>query len=41
MFLKLRGWAGSDATHPRSPRRPDADVEVLRGILACGAQNSC
>lgn len=31
-FLKLRGWIGSDRTHPRSPERPDSDVEVLREI---------
>jgi hypothetical protein len=33
MFLKLRGWIGCDATHPRSPTRPDSDRELLRGIL--------
>jgi dihydrodipicolinate synthase/N-acetylneuraminate lyase len=33
MFLKLRGWIGSDATHPASPSRPESDVEVLRAIL--------
>ncbi|HET6572510.1 MAG TPA: dihydrodipicolinate synthase family protein [Fimbriiglobus sp.] len=33
MFLKLRGWIGCDATHPRSPRRPDADREVLAELL--------
>lgn len=32
-FLKLRGWIGSDATHPVSPRRPDADRDILHGIL--------
>ena len=32
MFLKLRGWIGCDATHPRSPTRPDSDREVLAGI---------
>ncbi|AWM36013.1 hypothetical protein GobsT_62370 [Gemmata obscuriglobus] len=32
MFLKLRGWIGCDATHPRSPTRPDSDRELLRGI---------
>jgi hypothetical protein len=32
-FLKLRGWIDFAATHPRSPRRPDSDVEVLRDIL--------
>jgi dihydrodipicolinate synthase/N-acetylneuraminate lyase len=29
MFLALRGWAESDATHPRSPQRPASDREVL------------
>lgn len=33
MFLKLRGWIGCDATHPRSPARPDSDRALLRGIL--------
>jgi dihydrodipicolinate synthase/N-acetylneuraminate lyase len=28
-FLQLRGWIESDATHPRSPRRPESDREVL------------
>ena len=32
MFLKLRGWIGCDATHPRSPTRPAADRELLEGI---------
>ena len=32
MFLFLRGWAGSDRTHPRSPCRPAGDLEVLRDI---------
>ncbi len=32
MFLKLRGWIGCDDTHPNSPKRPDADREVLRDI---------
>jgi dihydrodipicolinate synthase/N-acetylneuraminate lyase len=32
MFLKLRGWVGCDATHPASPRRPDSDRDLLRGI---------
>jgi dihydrodipicolinate synthase/N-acetylneuraminate lyase len=32
MFLKMRGWIGCDATHPRSPTRPDSDRELLRGI---------
>jgi dihydrodipicolinate synthase/N-acetylneuraminate lyase len=30
-FLKLRGWIDCDATHPRSPVRPDSDRELLRG----------
>jgi hypothetical protein len=32
MFLKMRGWVGCDATHPRSPTRPDSDRELLRGV---------
>lgn len=32
-FLALRGWLRSDATHPRSPRRPDSDRAVLRDIV--------
>jgi dihydrodipicolinate synthase/N-acetylneuraminate lyase len=32
MFLKLRGWIGCDATHPRSATRPDSDRAVLKGI---------
>lgn len=32
MFLKLRGWLDSDATHPQSPTRPDSDRELLRDI---------
>jgi dihydrodipicolinate synthase/N-acetylneuraminate lyase len=32
MFLHLRGWTSSDATHPRSPTRPDSDRAVLREI---------
>jgi len=32
MFLKWRGWIGCDATHPRSPTRPDSDREVLEEI---------
>jgi len=31
-FLQLRGWIESDATHPRSPRRPESDREVLAEI---------
>jgi dihydrodipicolinate synthase/N-acetylneuraminate lyase len=33
MFLKLRGWIGCDDTHPQSPKRPESDRELLRGIL--------
>lgn len=32
-FLKLRGWIGCDATHPKSPARPESDVEILRNIV--------
>jgi hypothetical protein len=32
MFLHLRGWVTSDATHPRSPTRPASDYPVLRDI---------
>ena len=31
-FLKLRGWIECDATHPRSPRRPESDRQVLAEI---------
>ncbi len=31
-FLHLRGWVGPDAAHPRAPRRPASDIEVLRSI---------
>lgn len=34
MFLKLRGMLSSSETYPGSPQRPDADLEVLRGIAA-------
>jgi dihydrodipicolinate synthase/N-acetylneuraminate lyase len=32
MFLHLRGWIGTEFTHPGSPRRPAADRDVLRAI---------
>ena len=32
MFLHLQGWTITDRTHPASPVRPVADVEVLRLI---------
>jgi dihydrodipicolinate synthase/N-acetylneuraminate lyase len=31
-FLKLRGWISSNKTHPKSPCRPEADIEVLRDM---------
>lgn len=31
-FLRLRGWIRSDKTHPRSPTRPDSDVDILYDI---------
>ena len=33
MFLKLRGWIGCDDTHPKSPKRPDTDREILADIV--------
>jgi hypothetical protein len=32
MFLHLRGWIGSDATHPHSPMRPASDRAILHAI---------
>lgn len=32
MFLALRGWIGSDRTHPISPRRPESDRPLLADI---------
>jgi dihydrodipicolinate synthase/N-acetylneuraminate lyase len=32
MFLNLRGWAHTDATHPLSPTRPASDGAILREI---------
>ncbi len=32
MFLRLRGWIASDATHPASPTRPASDRALLRQI---------
>ncbi len=32
MFLKLRGWIGSDRTHPQSATRPDSDRPILEDI---------
>jgi hypothetical protein len=34
MAFKLRGWIGCDATHPRSPTRPDSDRAVLADIVS-------
>ncbi|HEV3217212.1 MAG TPA: dihydrodipicolinate synthase family protein [Vicinamibacterales bacterium] len=31
-FLKLRGFITTDRPHPRSPRRPDSDIALLRDI---------
>ncbi|MEO8393340.1 MAG: dihydrodipicolinate synthase family protein [Chloroflexota bacterium] len=31
-FLKLRGWIGSDVTHPKSASRSASDIDVLRDI---------
>jgi dihydrodipicolinate synthase/N-acetylneuraminate lyase len=31
-FLKLRGRIATDRSHPRSPRRPESDVELLQEI---------
>jgi dihydrodipicolinate synthase/N-acetylneuraminate lyase len=32
MFLRLRGWIGTDRTHPQSPARPWTDRDTLRDI---------
>ena len=32
IFLHLRGWIASDATHPKSPTRPASDRAILREI---------
>jgi dihydrodipicolinate synthase/N-acetylneuraminate lyase len=32
MFLKLRGWIGCDATHPKSPVRPTSERVLLESI---------
>jgi dihydrodipicolinate synthase/N-acetylneuraminate lyase len=34
MFLKLRGWIGCDDTHPKSPKRPESEREVLADIVS-------
>ncbi len=33
MFLKLRGLIETNLTHPLSPKRPESDREILRGIM--------
>ena len=33
MFLKLRGQIQCDHTHPRSPKRPESDRDILRHIV--------
>jgi dihydrodipicolinate synthase/N-acetylneuraminate lyase len=33
MFLKLRGFIDHDATHPKSPTRPDSDRSILAEML--------
>ena len=32
MFLKLRGWIGCDATHPKSAVRPTSERVLLESI---------
>lgn len=34
MFLHLRGWIGTDRTHPGSPTRPGSDRAILATIAA-------
>jgi dihydrodipicolinate synthase/N-acetylneuraminate lyase len=33
IFLRRRGWIATDRTHPRSPRRPDADRPLLYDLV--------
>jgi dihydrodipicolinate synthase/N-acetylneuraminate lyase len=33
MAFKIRGWIGCDATHPRSPTRPESDRAVLEELF--------
>ena len=33
-FLHLRGWIGTDLTHPKGATRPESDKEILRLIAA-------
>jgi len=40
-FLKLRGWIGCDATHPKSVARPETDRAVLAGILRGVEASNC
>lgn len=32
MFLHLRGWIGTERTHPKSPARPASDLPILRDL---------
>lgn len=34
MFLHQRGWLSGDATHPRSPTRPESDRELMKNAAA-------
>ena len=34
IFLRLRGWIGSDATPAGAPRRPEWEVDLLRDVAA-------
>ena len=31
-WLKLRGWISTNLTHPKSPARPDSDIDILREL---------
>jgi len=33
-FLKLRGWIGSDVPHPKAPKRPNSNIEILQKIIS-------
>lgn len=33
-WLHLRGWIASSKTHPRSPTRPDSDIDILKTLLS-------
>jgi dihydrodipicolinate synthase/N-acetylneuraminate lyase len=38
-FLKLRGRIATDRQHPRSPQRPDSDVQLLQDTLRASRPN--